>query len=306
MQYRFIDQNKDSYSVNELCECFGLSRSGYYDWQLRSLSARSVEDVAFKRRILELHKQAGERTYGHRPIYAHLREEALGCGRDRTLRLMKELHIDGTRKKGFKPLGTNSKHDFGYSPNLLKKLGKPQGCDQVWVADTTYLRVQNGWCYLATVMDLFSRRIIGWSVSSHNDSKLVCKALQCAVLTRGGDLPEGLIHHSDRGSTYASYSYEALLKSFGICQSMSAKGNCYDNAAKESFYGRYKTSSVGDTIFFDDAAARSDAFDYIEVFYNRFRKHSSLDYNNPIQFEEKFYPHGGKQNTSLPACINHN
>ncbi|MGJ8641379.1 MAG: integrase core domain-containing protein [Opitutaceae bacterium] len=124
--------------------------------------------------------------------------------------------------------------------------------------------------------------------------------------SRGGDLPEGLIHHSDRGSTYASYSYEALLKSFGICQSMSAKGNCYDNAAKESFYGRYKTSSVGDTIFFDDAAARSDAFDYIEVFYNRFRKHSSLDYNNPIQFEEKFYPHGGKQNASLPACIKHN
>lgn len=296
MQYRFIDQHKDRYGVNEMCECFGLSRSGYYDWQLRSPSARSVEDVAFKRRILELHKQAGERIYGHRPLYAHLREEALGCGRDRTLRLMKELHIDGTRKKGFKPLGTNSKHDFGYSPNLLKKLGKPQGCDQVWVADTTYLRVQNGWCYLATVMDLFSRRIIGWSVSSHNDSKLVCKALQCAVLTRGGDLPEGLIHHSDRGSTYASYAFQNRLFALGMKSSMSAKGNCYDNAAMESFYGRFKTGSVRERIFSDETELRRHVFVYIEVFYNRFRKHSSLGYKNPIQFERDFFaPHGGQR-----------
>lgn len=306
MQYRFIDEHKGRYSVRELCECFGLSPSGYYDWQLRQPSARSIEDQSYKSRILKVHKQANGRIYGHRPIHHHLKDEGLDCGRDRTLRLMKELHIDGRQKKGFKPLGTNSKHNFGYSPNLLRELGNPQGCDQVWVADTTYLRVQNGWCYLATVMDLFSRRIIGWSVSSHNDTKLVCQALQGAVLTRGGQFPKGLIHHSDRGSTYASYNYEAMLKSFGIRQSMSAKGNCYDNAAQESFYGRYKTSSVGDTVFFDEAAARSHAFEYIEVFYNRFRKHSSLDYKNPIQFEEKIAPPMGGREPSLPACINHN
>lgn len=238
---------------------------------------RSLADSLFKEWIIRIHAQADSRVYGHRPIQSHLKDEHLDCGRDRTLRLMKELGLKTKPKKGFKPQGTNSKHNFGYSPNLLRKLGKPDACDQVWVADTTYLRVQNGWCYLATVMDLHSRRIIGWSVSSRNDSKLVCKALQCAVLTRGGDLPAGLIHHSDRGSTYASCDYEKMLKSFGITQSMSAaKGNCYDNAAQESFYGRYKTSTVGDTVFLNEDAARSNAFSYIEVFYNRFRKHSSL------------------------------
>ena len=177
--------------------------------------------------------------------------------------------------------------------------------NQLWVADTTYLKVQHGWCYLATVMDLYSRRIVGWKVSVHNDSKLVCQALQCAVLTRGGKLPKGLIHHSDRGSTYASYDYEAKLRSFGIEQSMSAKGNCYDNAAQESFYGRYKTSTVGSKVFFDEAAAKSNAFEYIEVFYNRFRKHSCLGYKSPLEFEENARPHGG-MGTSLSACINHN
>lgn len=305
MQYRFIDEHQDRFSVGELCECFGLSRSGYYDWLTREPSARSIEDAVFKERIVEIHKLARGR-YGHRPIHDHLRDEELGCGRDRTLRLMKELRIEGKQKKGFKPLGTNSKHNFGYSPNLLKKLGTPTRCDQVWVADTTYLRVQHGWCYLATVMDLYSRRILGWSVASENDSELVCQALQAAVLTRGSDLPRRIIHHSDRGSTYASYDYERALKSFGITQSMSAKGNCYDNAAQESFYGRYKTSTVGDQVFFDEAAARANAFEYIEVFYNRFRKHSSLGYKNPVQFEEQISPPMGGNHTSLPACINHN
>lgn len=305
MRYRFIEAHKGRYRVDELCECFGLSRSGYYDWTVRQPSARSIQDKLFKEWIVRFHHQARGR-YGHRPIYEHLQDEDLGCGRDRTLRLMKELSIQGRQKKGFKPLGTKSKHDFGYSPNLLRQFGSPDSCDQVWVADTTYLRVQHGWCYLATVMDLYSRRIIGWSVSAHNDSKLVCQALQFAALTRRGELPEGLIHHSDRGSNYASYDYEAMLRSFGIKQSMSAKGNCYDNAAQESFYGRYKTSTVGDEVFFDEAAARSNAFEYIEVFYNRFRKHSSLGYKNPVQFEEKIAPPMGGNHTSLPACINHN
>ena len=154
----------------------------------------------YKDRIGELHPQAKGR-YGHRPIHEHLKDEQLDCGRDRTLRLMQELGIAGVQKSGFKPLGTYSKHSFGFSANLLKKLGKPERPDQVWVADTTYLRIDGGWSYLATVMDLFSRRIVGWSVSDHNDSKLVCQALQAAVLTRGGEIPKGLIHHSDRGST---------------------------------------------------------------------------------------------------------
>ncbi len=292
MQYRFIKENCCRFSVEEMCECFGLSRSGYYDWFGRKPSARAVEDEAHKNSIKDFSEQARGR-YGHRPIYHHLQEVGIACGRDRTLRLMKEMGIESIQKKRFKPLGTDSNHDFGYSPNLLKELGKPEHCDQIWVADTTYLQIREGWCYLATVMDLFSRRIIGWSVSDRNDSKLVCDAFEAAVLTRGGHLPAGLLHHSDRGSTYASYDYERLLASFGVRQSMSAKGNCYDNAAMESFYGRYKSSSVRGHVFDGEQEARTNAFEYIEVFYNRFRKHASLGYQSPIQFEENFCPPWG-------------
>lgn len=284
MRFHFIESNKSSYPVGEMCESLEVSRSGYYAWQGRAPSERSLQDKGFKERIGELHKKS-KRRYGYRPIYHHLKDEEVDCGRDRTLRLMNEMGIEGLQKKGFKPLGTDSRHSFGYSPNLLRELGHPERCDQVWVADTTYLRTEEGWSYLATVMDLFSRRIIGWSVSDHNDASLCCKALQAAMLTRGGQLPEGLIHHSDRGSTYASYDYQDMLESYDIRQSMSAKGNCYDNAAMESFFGRFKIASVGDITFADVEHARSAVFEYIETFYNRFRKHSSLGYKSPFQFE---------------------
>ncbi len=233
MQYQFIQNNCSEFTVKEMCESLGIRRSGYYDWLCRAPSARHIQDKAFKERISKLYEQAKGR-YGYRPIYHHLQEEPLSCGRDRVLRLMRELGITGKQRKGFKPLGTNSKHDFGYSANLLKQLGRPERPDQVWVADTTYLRTKTGWSYLATVMDLFSRRIIGWSVGKRNDSELVCRALKGAALTRSGKVPAGLIHHSDRGSTYASYAYSNLLSSMGITQSMSGKGNCYDNAAQEA------------------------------------------------------------------------
>jgi len=284
MRFQFIESSRSSYPVEEMCECLEVSRSGYYAWQGRGPSERSLQDNGFKERIGELHKQS-KRRYGYRPLYHHLKEEQLDCGRDRTLRLMKELGIVGLQKNGFKPLGTDSRHDFGYSPNLLRELGEPVRCDQVWVADTTYLRTEQGWSYLATVMDLFSRRIIGWSVSEHNDTTLCRQALQAALLTRGDPLPASLIHHSDRGSTYASYDYQHTLESYGINQSMSAKGNCYDNAAMESFFGRFKIASVGDITFADVEHARSAAFEYIEAFYNRFRKHSSLGYKSPVEFE---------------------
>ena len=291
MRFQFIESNKLTYEVDEMCECLEVSRSGYYAWRGRGSSERSLQDEGLKERIGELHKKSKGR-YGYRPIYHHLKDEELDCGRDRTLRLMNEMNIEGSQKKSFKPLGTDSNHNFGYSPNLLRELGKPDRCDQVWVADTTYLRTEEGWAYLATVMDLFSRRIVGWSVSGHNDSALCCRALQAAVLTRGGKLPEGLIHHSDRGSTYASYDYQDMLDSFGLKQSMSAKGNCYDNAAMESFFGRFKIASVGDITFADLEHASSAVFEYIESFYNRFRKHASLGYKSPFQFEVESFQEG--------------
>ena len=290
--------NSVEFTIEEMCECLDMSRSGYYAWKGRRPSARAQEDSSHKERIKSIHNKAKGR-YGHRPVHEHLKDDGVACGRDRTLRLMKEMGIEGIQKKGFKPQCTDSNHRFGYCPNLLKELGAPTAIDQVWVADTTYLNTQDGWRYLATVMDLFSRRIVGWDLSERNDSTLVCQALRVAVLTRG-KINAGLIHHSDRGSTYASDEYQELLGRFNIRQSMSAKGNCYDNAAMESFYGRYKTSSIRGHIFNGDDDLRSNVFEYIEVFYNRFRKHSSLGYKTPIQIEGKIYPHGGNE-TSMAA-----
>ena len=197
MQYQFVQNNCSEFTVKELCKCLDVKRSGYYAWQCRAPSAHHIQDKVFKERIRELYEKAKGR-YGHRPIYHHLQEEPLSCGRDRVLRLMQELGIAAKQRNGFKPLGTNSRHDFGYSTNLLGQLGQPDRPDQAWVADTTYLRTKSHWCYLATVMDLFSRRIIGWSVSDRNDSELVCRALKGAVLTRAGKVPAGLIHCPSR------------------------------------------------------------------------------------------------------------
>ena len=291
MKFRFIEQSLGTYEVCELCEALGVSRSAYYRWRGGEPSARQQQDQRHKEAILQLYEKSAGR-YGHRPIYYHLLEQGVRCGRDRTLRLMKELELGRVQKKRSKPLGSDSGHDFGYSPNRIKELGQPTRCNQVWVADTTYLTTENGWMYLSTVMDLFSRRILGWSISWHNDANLVCEALKAAVMTRG-DIPPDIVHHSDRGSTYASTRYQRLLTRFSMRPSMSGKGNCYDNAAMESFYGRYKSSSVRNQVFDGEAQLRAHVFDYIELFYNRFRKHASLGYKNPVQMEENFCPPWG-------------
>lgn len=290
------------FNLSEMCEALALSRSGYYRWVEAAKSARHESDLIVKTQIQAIYRKV-KGAYGYRPIHEHLVDEGIACGRDRTLRLMRELGLQSQQGPRFKPCGTESKHLFGYSPNLLGELGKPEHRDQVWVTDTTYLLSKSGWRYLATVMDLCTRRIVGWSISEHNDTDLVCTALENAVLTRGG-VRDGIMHHSDRGSTYASDRYQRLLTKLKMNPSMSRKGNCYDNAAMESFYGRYKTSSVRGHIFADDAELRANVFDYIEVFYNRFRKHSSLGYKSPMQAEEKFLPPmGGK---AEPHCLTRN
>jgi len=288
VRYRFISENHQRYPVEEMCSALDVPRSGYYDWKSREPSARAREDELLKEAISRIHARSRGR-YGHRPIHAHLREEGFDCGRDRALRLTGEMGIQGDQSPRYKPLGTDSAHDYGYSPNLLKANGKPSSPDEVWVADTTYLKIQGRWLYLATVMDLFSRRILGWSVSASNDAELVRQALLSAAMTRGSPR-RGIIHHSDRGSTYACHKYGLLLAKLGMLSSMSAKGNCYDNAAMESFYGRFKVSSVGNEVFADEDELKAVVFEYVEPYYNRFRKHSSLGYQSPVQFEENFSP----------------
>ncbi len=299
MKFEFIESHREEFVLEDMCECLDVSRGGYYTRCGREPSERERADGEIKQRIESIFLKAGGR-YGYRPIWEHLKDESMDCGRDRTLRLMRDLGIAGSQQSGFKPLGTDSNHHFGYHPNVLKQLGKPERPDQVWVSDTTYLPTRHGWRYLATVMDLYSRRVIGWKLSASNDATLVCGALNNAIAIRGGSIEAGIIIHSDRGSTYASDAAQRVVKRWGMIPSMSAKGNCYDNAAMESFYGRFKTSSLGDYVFENDQELSSHVFEYIEVFYNRFRKHSSLGYKSPQQFEEKFYPHGGNR-TSLLA-----
>lgn len=299
MTFHFIRNHEFDFRVAEMCTSLEVSRSGYYAWKNERLSARSVADQAVKSAIQDVFTRSRGR-YGYRPIFNHLKEDGIDCGRDRTLRLMRELGLKSSQASRFKPQATDSKHLFGYSPNLLKDREEPTNQDEVWVADTTYLRTEKGWRYLATVMDLGTRRIIGWSISSQNNCDLTCAALESAVGTRG-KLRSEIIHHSDRGSTYASDRYQKLLTSLEMHPSMSAKGNCYDNAAMESFFGRFKTSTVQDRIFVDDPELRSIIFEYIEIFYNRFRKHSSLGYKSPVDFEENCAaPHGGQLSGSKP------
>lgn len=297
MRFAFIDKHRRIYPIEEACRVLEVSRSGFYKWKRAEPPERKLEDEAIKASILEI-SEVSKGRYGHRPVHRHLVEMGHDCGRDRTLRLMGELELKGDQSPRYKPQGTDSAHDFGYSPNLLKdfdeQAGKsvrkrPSGVDEVWVADTTYIRVESRWMYLATVMDLFSRKIVGWSLSLRNDGDLVCQALLAASYRRGG-CRRGIVIHSDRGSTYACDAYRALLTKLGMVQSMSAKGNCYDNAAMESFYGRFKASSIRGEVFATEAELRALVFEYIELFYNTYRKHSSLGYCSPAAFEAKFSP----------------
>jgi putative transposase len=285
MKLEFIHQNVGQYPLKDLCEALDVAPSAYHEGLRRKPSARACEDELLKQEILEIHVHSKER-FGHRLMYGLVRGR---CGRDRTLLLLRSLGIAGKQERRYQPQCTDSAHDFGYSPNLLKENGRPKRVDEVWVADTTYLRIRSGWMYLATVMDLHSRRIVGWSVSAKNDTQLVCKALENAHQTRG-QLKTGIIHHSDRGSTYASDTYQRQLSRLGMQSSMSAKANCYDNAAMESFFGRFKTSTIRNRVLADGEEARAVVFEYIEPFYNRYRKHSSLDYRSPVEFEQQKVP----------------
>ncbi len=287
-RFEYMKRHENSHGVAVMSEALGVSRAGYYRWREARPSVRRWQDEQIKSQITQICRRCPG-PYGYRPVHAHLREQGVACGRDRTLRLMRELGLVGHIHPRFKPMGTDSNHLFGYHPNLLRKLGKPEHRDQVWVAYTTYLLSDARWYYLATIMDLCTRRIVGWSVSQRNDAKLICTALENAVLTRG-DLRGGIVHHSDRGSTYASDRYQRVLAKLKMHPSMSAKGNCYDNAAMESFFGRYKAAAVRDHIFANETQVRANVFNTIEVFYNRYRKHASLGYLSPMQAEAKFLP----------------
>lgn len=265
-----------------MCIVFEVSRSGYYRWVKSRNSDRRIEDADLSARILSIHEKS-RRIYGSPRIHRELKKQGIYCGCKRVARLMREADLRGKCRKKFKPKTTDSKHGDRIYPNLMPevKIVRP---NQVWAADITYIDTREGWVYLATVIDMFSRKIVGWAIGTTLARTLPLQALSMALAGRSA--PE--LHHSDRGSQYGSDDYKKKLDQHRITGSMSRKGNCYDNATQESFYHSLKTELVFHERYENLEEARSSIFDYIEVFYNRQRSHSSLSYKSPAEFETEF------------------
>jgi putative transposase len=275
---------KSHHSVLMLRRLFEVSLSGYYDWQKRQLhpGKRAKANQALVQEIKTIHAQS-RKTYGSPRIANQLRKNGLKHGRNRIARLMKEHHLCGRQKRRYRVVTTDSNHDQPIAPNLLAQAPQASKPNQIWVADITYIKTGEGWLFLAAILDLYSRKIVGWNMSPSLDTQLILKALQMALLTR--QPPPHLLFHSDRGVQYASHDYRQALAHAGLLSSMSRKGNCYDNATMESFWSTLKLELVYRTNFSTRQQARAALFDYIESFYNRQRSHSALNYLSPVDFE---------------------
>lgn len=272
------------FPVQELCALLEVSRSGYYAWRARKPSRRQLDNAQLLFHIKQIHRQSRQ-TYGSPRVTRQLRKQQRPCGRHRIARLMRQENIAGLRKPAFRPRTTNSNHDHPIAPNHLKTAGPPTRPDQVWVTDITYVATVQGWIYLAVVMDLCSRKVVGWAAADHLKTSLVKEALSRALTGRRP--APGLLHHSDRGLQYASSEYRTLLQSWQIRSSMSAQGYCYDNAAMESFFSTLKTELLHRHQWLSQEQLHLALFDYIETFYNRRRLHSALNYQSPVDFEAK-------------------
>ena len=281
MRYRFVQDNTSQFRVGPMCRVLRVSTSGFYAWLSRGESQRSAKDRALVERIVEIHRRSGS-TYGSRRVHRGLVGEGLRCSRGRIARLMRVNSVSAKPRRRF-VVTTDSKHNFPVAPNLLDRQFISAGPNMVWASDITYIWTLEGWLYLAVVIDLHSRMVVGWSMSERIRASLVLDALTMAISRR--DPAVGLIHHSDRGSQYAGNDYQGMLNSAGMVCSMSRKGDCYDNAVVESFFGSLKTERVHRQQYHTRDEARRDIFAYIELFYNRRRLHSSLGYLSPVQFE---------------------
>jgi transposase InsO family protein len=282
MKYEFIKDNRSSFRVKKMCQALKVSVSGYYAYTRRSKSNRQIANDKLLSEIRVVYKQR-RGIYGSPRITDDLRDNGHRCGKNRVARLMKENKIVAKTKRRFK-VTTQSKHTHPIAPNLVNMDFSSDGPNQLWVSDITYLWTREGWSYLATVMDVYSRQIVGWDIGKRLTQDLVINALQRAVWRRRNT--DGLIFHSDRGSQYASKSFRKMLNKHKMIQSMSGSGNCYDNAIMESFFHTLKTEHV----YFEKYETRDEAkksiFEYIEIFYNRVRKHSALNYKSPATYEE--------------------
>jgi transposase InsO family protein len=275
---------RNDHPILVLCLHLEVSASGYYDWQRRRLcpGPRAVEDQALAQEIDQIHTRS-RKTYGAPRVEKELRKKGRCHGRNRVARLMKQKGLCGRQKGRYRVQTTDSNHDQPIAPNRLAQAPKATAPNQLWVADITYIETHEGWLYLAGILDLYSRKIVGWAMSEHIDTLLVLKALDMALLHRHP--PVNLLFHSDRGVQYASADYRRALNHAGLVASMSRNGNCYDNATMESFWSTLKLELIYRCNFATRGQARSQIFDYIETIYNRQRAHSALGYLSPVDFE---------------------
>jgi putative transposase len=264
-----------------MCKILKISRSGFYAWRSRPSSTRESEDQRLAL-IIKANFRRSRETYGYRRLYHDLKNQGESCGKHRVARLMRINKIQPKMKKKFR-ITTNSKHKKPIHDNKLARNFCAAKINERWTSDITYLPTTEGWLYLAVVMDLYSRRIIGWSMSNRMQDELVINALNMALFKR--KTSNSLLLHSDRGSQYASDNYQKILQAYGIDCSMSRKGNCWDNSAMESFFHTLKTECTSHYHFENRDEAKKTVFEYIEVFYNRQRRHSYLNYQSPIEYE---------------------
>lgn len=269
-----------------MCRVSNLTRSGYYAWCGRQDSRRAQETQLLSEQMIDIF-EASRGTYGSPRIHKTLLARGFKVGLNRVVRLMVKLGLRARAKRKFKAT-TDSAHTFPIADNVLDRVFRTVEPDRVWVADMTYIWTGEGWLYLAVIIDLFSRRVVGWSMADHMRTELVLTALEAALGQRKAS-PQGLMFHSDRGSQYASADYQMALQSADIQSSMSRRANCWDNAVAESFFGTLKTELIHPRSFSNRAEARTVIAEWIEVFYNRQRIHSTIGFLSPVQFEETYW-----------------
>lgn len=281
MRFALIDEAKEAFPVHRMCQVLDVSQSGYFAWKRRGACRRQREDMILLAHVRSAFAQSNG-TYGSPRMTRELQDDGFAIGRRRTARLMRANDLKARQKRRFKRT-TDSQHTWPVAPNIIAQDFAAAGPDEKWGVDISYVWTREGWLYLAVVIDLFSRRVIGWAVSDRLHRRLALVALRKALAIRRP--PEGLIHHSDRGSQYYSIDYQAELHRHGIRISMSGKGNCYDNAMVETFFQTLKAEMVWRTIFYTRAQAEQAIARYIDGFYNPVRRHSALNYLSPAQFE---------------------
>jgi transposase InsO family protein len=281
--YRFIDAEKTSWSVRVMCRVLHVARSAYYDWRRNETTEKAAFDAALRVHIKAIHRRS-RGTYGVPRVTVELRAEGHDVGRTRVARLMQGLGLTGTPKRRFRGTTTDSDHDDRVADNLLDRQFETTSPNQAWVGDITYLATREGWVYLAVLLDLFSRKVVGWSLRGHMRTDLCLEAFEQAVTLRAPGA--GLLHHTDRGSQYTSDDYQEALTAIEATPSMSRKGNCWDNAVAESFFGTLEQELVlQEGSWADETEARRAVGDYIHGFYNQRRRHSTLGNVSPVDYE---------------------